>query len=226
MIQSPIIIGLSGKKGAGKNTLASSIALYYIKKINPAPVGDGSYMLCAFADHLKLFCIQILGLDYNQCYGSDEEKNTPTIYKWEDTPYGQPRRQDFSVEYCKTGFMTGREVMQIFGTECVRAWFGNVWAKATIRQIHTENPKVAIITDVRFPNEIDEILAQPNSAIIRLTRSIAKISGEDDSHSSEKLLDNYDWTRKNCYVLHNEHMSLDEQRKEIISIVNVIFNKN
>jgi hypothetical protein len=229
MIDSPIIIGLSGKKGAGKNTLAEDIAKYVDRKIwqsqdslhpfgsvlNPIPV-----FMCSFADHLKKFCIDVLGLDYSQCYGSDEEKNTLTIYRWDDTPWG------LASDRHKTGLMSGREVMQAFGTECIRAWFGNVWAKATIRKIRTVNPKVAMITDVRFPNEIDEILTQQHSFVIRLTRSIAKINGEEDSHSSEKLLDNYDWGRKHCYILDNEHISVEEQREQIRPIVDEIFNKS
>src|SRR5688572_15326111 len=37
-----------------------------------------------FADPLKEVCIGLLGLTYEQCYGTDEQKNTLTNLRWEN----------------------------------------------------------------------------------------------------------------------------------------------
>lgn len=220
MIKEPIIIALSGKKGGGKNTLASFIAEHYEYHMGFAFQGAFCEEM-AFADGIKEFCIDILGLEHKQCYGSDEDKNTPTKYKWEDTPYllhsgAFPRKETFT----QRSFMTGREVMQVFGTECVRSWFGNVWAEATIRKIRKISLGLALITDNRFPNEVETILGQPKGYIIRLTRSPFVGS---DLHSSETVLDNFDWQRPNCFVLDNAQMTKDEQNNAVIPILQKIF---
>lgn len=41
----------------------------------------------SFADNLKQkVCIDVLGLSWEQCYGTDEQKNSLTHLKWEDMP--------------------------------------------------------------------------------------------------------------------------------------------
>ena len=40
----------------------------------------------SFADPLKQLCIQILGLSYEQCYGTNEQKNSLTHLRWEKMP--------------------------------------------------------------------------------------------------------------------------------------------
>lgn len=204
----PTILALSGKKGGGKNTLASFISSYYQRNI----AGRGSkFEELSFADDIKSFCIDVLGLRRSQCYGSDEEKNTLTPYKWENTPMG-----------ANVGnYLTAREVMQIFGTECVRNWFGNVWAESTIRKIRRKALDFAIITDNRFPNETETVLGQSQGYIIRLTRS----PHSGDTHVSETALDDFDWERPNCFVLDNAHMSIDEQNAAAETILRTIFQQ-
>jgi len=203
-MHTPIIIALSGKKGSGKNTIAKYIHSYAMDHL-----GGGKFMEYSFADLLKEFCVNVLGLEHHQCFGSDDEKNTSTKYHWGSTP-----------NIHKTGDMTGREVMQVFGTECVRAWFGNVWADATIRRIYQEYPKIALITDTRFINEVDEILEQPKGYVIRLTRS----PYDGDGHASETALDSYDWDRERCFILDNANLSIDEQNNQASPILKQIFS--
>jgi len=48
---------------------------------------DKHIKLYSFADCLKKeICIKMLGLTYEQCYGTDEQKNSLTHLKWEDMP--------------------------------------------------------------------------------------------------------------------------------------------
>ena len=220
MTNNPIIIALSGRKGSGKDTVAPFVAGWCMDRADRWISDDflpGGYSVkrYSFADNLKEFCIQTLGLRKEQCYGTDDEKNTLTQYKWQNTPF--PGRGVDGSPY-----MTGREVMQIFGTECVRAWFGNVWADATIRRIREYLPDLAIITDNRFPNEVQAVLNEPKGFIIRLTRNPF---GTYDVHPSEASLDDYDWTRSSrCYVLDNDNITKQEQNEAIIPILESIFN--
>lgn len=218
-----IIIALSGKKSAGKNTLSSFIRDYFAKKWYK---GDRSIPFCkefAFADLLKEFCIETLGLSYSQCYGTDEEKNTPTIYpylinKWPRSLAEQVIKEGKVPAQHLDGFMTGREVMQNFGTECIRHWFGNVWAQATLRRIQKCSPALAIINDCRFSNEVESILNYPNGHIIRLTRS-----PYNDNHASEISLDSFDFNQNKCYILNNAKLLKKEQEEAITPILDQIF---
>lgn len=246
-----IIISLSGRKGAGKNTVCSFIRQYFPKtKIAESIQAYMPESLeCSFADDLKEFCINTLGLEYKQCYGSDDDKNTKTKYLWENvSPFiawsfgtdpilktmknytsEQKREYYYRTLYIdgrkaltghKTGYMTGRDIMQLFGTDLVRDVFGNVWADATIRRIRRMNKPLSIITDNRFPSEVYTVLKEPKSYIIRLTRSP---SGTSDLHPSETALDQFDWHRPNCFVLDNQHLSIEEQSQRIIPILKSIF---
>lgn len=215
----PIIIALSGHKGGGKNTLASFIAKRFENRFwGCATCGTRRRVAkeFAFADGIKDFCIDVLGLEPEQCHGSDEEKNTPTGYRRENTP-------QFHLGWDGPDCMTGREVMQVFGTECVRAWFGNnVWAHATIRKIQRTECDLAVITDNRFPNEVEIVLGQLKGYIIRLTRS--PFAGSD-SHISEVALNEFNWDRPNCFMLDNAGMTIEEQSGAVISILDSIFQQ-
>lgn len=257
----PFIIAMSGRKGAGKNTLSTFIQNWFcqeqsnveqeLRSVMSADyvfkgVSDSTCMECSFADTLKDFCIETLGLDRNQCYGTDAQKNSPTAYSWEKVPdflrwkFGSDQKakdlvlsgattnkileefySDQHPKNLKSGSMTGREIMQIFGTDLIRQTFGNVWADATIRRINQSQKLLAIITDNRFPNEINSILKEPRGFIIRLTRSPF---GTEDIHPSESALDDFDWRRDKCYVLDNATMDIDQQNAAVIPILREIFN--
>jgi len=257
------IIALSGRKGAGKNTIATFLGGYYAKRHSPVwkqqqGCDPSQYVFeCSFADKLKEFCIETLGLTHEQCYGTDDEKNAPTEYDWSLAPkflqwkfgdafgrkmvaegkthdelmvmyfermgYRQPSRlvepRPVQPAYMD-GKMTGREIMQIVGTDLNRQTFGNIWAAATLRMIKKQGKKLSLITDNRFPNEIQAVLDQPQGYIIRLTRSPF---GLEDAHPSESALDGYDWNnRPKCFVLDNAEMTIEEQAEAVKPIFHQI----
>ena len=134
----------------------------------------------SFADMLKTnVCIEVLGLSYNQCYGTDEDKNSQTHISWNNILGSENK-----------GEMTAREVMQFVGTDFFRGLYPNVWADATIRRVTTEGSAFAVITDCRFPNEV-EAVQKAGGKVIRLTRN----GSGTDNHASESALDkeNFDW---------------------------------
>ena len=164
-----------------------------------------------FATPLKQLCIEILGLTHEQCYGTDEQKNSKTKLKWEDVPKFRVTKRT----PLKTGFMSGREVLQYVGTDIFRTMYSDVWVDATIRQIQIEQPTIAIIADARFPNEIEGIKAA-GGKVVRLTRAPFK----DDQHTSEVALDqeNFDWTVFDV-VVDNSQMTIEQQNEEIYKIL-------
>jgi len=211
-----MIIGISGKKQSGKDTLAKFLKLNYDAK------------LYAFADPLKQsICMDIFGLTYKQVYGTDDEKNALTKYKWDNLNL-DIRKKYSSDNIFKSGFMTAREIMQIVGTDIFREMFYNdIWVDTTFRKIHKDikliNNKnnIAVITDVRFVGEVERIIEE-NGYIIRLLRNVL-----NDNHSSETKLDNYNFeiNKKQCKIIDNREMTIEEVNSVVSKFINNIIKK-
>ena len=164
--------------------------------------------LYAFSDALKRFCIDILGLTDEQCYGDNEDRDSivPHI-KWDTLPLSIRKAHDGVETFPngREGNMTAREVLQIFGSEMVRSMYYDAWAKGTYNIVRREQLKLAIITDGRFPNEID-IGKEFGAKSVRLLRDVT----EGDEHISETALDGYsDFD----IVLDNREMGVKEQNE-------------
>lgn len=236
------ILGIAGKKSAGKNTMANivhGIVLKENKMIKDYNIDEGGKLfvltsnsdgeegwgefditrkdtdfaswaewnmwpevkIYSFADSLKSICIRLFNIPPECVYGTDEQKNQIVPHlRWENMPgvitdkkffYFLTEQHKISLEskgliYHEPGPMTAREFMQFFGTEIMRKMYSNIWINDTINRIKSESSKLAIIADVRFPNEIDAILNN-GGKVVKLNRSIHK-----DGHSSEISLDNLD----------------------------------
>ena len=189
----------------------------------------------SFADILKEVSVNLFGLKPESVYGNEEQRAAPTHLLWENMPGvvtqklpGQhfkkvegrlgyyyeiqefeddtPESYHLPLVYHKPGQMSGREFLQFFGTEIGRKIHGPIWINATMNKILAEQSGLAIITDVRFP---DEVMAIKNAGgmVIRLTR---QIDGED-RHASEVSLDPdvFDWDNFN-YVINNQDLTIKE----------------
>lgn len=158
----------------------------------------------SFAAPLKEIAIGLFDLTQEQCFGTDQQKNTLTNVRWGDMP-------GISVTKSKRRKkMTAREFLQYFGTEVCRKIKEDVWAERCLADIEAENPLLAIIDDCRFPNELDAV-QKAGGKVIRLTRSPHK-----DRHNSEKSLDdceNFD------AVIDNANMTIHECCKNLIEIL-------
>ena len=153
----------------------------------------GPCKIYAFADVLKEFAIDVLGLEHNQVYGTNEEKNSPTHLRWENMP-GIVTKKVFTqksyfgyedeitgITYHKPGPMTGREVLQYFGSDICRKMYENIWFDACIRRIKKDKPELALISDVRFSNEIKGVQDE-GGVVFGLPRDLF-----NDSHKSEQV---------------------------------------
>lgn len=163
----------------------------------------------SFADQLKQFLINVFDLRWDHCYGTDKQKNTPTHLKWSDVAFTLPPRTVGELKktdkYNK--FMTGREVMSHFGTDVCRKIYNDCWANALVKQVQAENVPIAIVSDCRFPNEV-EAFQKVGAKVVRLTRKV-----DNSKHISETALDKY---KDFDYVLDNAEMSIDDQNEAIV----------
>lgn len=142
------LIGLCGKKGVGKDFVADQILLVL------ASAGMRTER-AAFADPIKHFCIDVLGLQEELVKGNDRDKNKDTKYEWIRMP--EHIRNKFSASGQVMGkYMTIRQIMQLFGTEIGREMFDpEIWTNYMERRIKKSKAEYMIITDVRFPNEVN-----------------------------------------------------------------------
>ena len=185
------------------------------------------------ADALKQFLINVLGLTYPQCYGRNEDKDSLTKIRWEDFPGVMTNEylfndvtheinhlveevpntytdENFVLTYHEPGFMTARQVMQMFGTNVCRRLYGNCWVDSLIREIRKTMPALAVVTDCRFPNEVVGIQAA-GGKMIRFLR--APMAGEDE-HESETALDDFPLEDFDA-VIDNRKMSIPEQNRAV-----------
>lgn len=167
---------------------------------------DPHIKLYSFADPLKQdICINIFGLTWGQCYGNDEDKNSLTSLEWEKMP-------GYTGE--STGYMTAREVMEYIGTGIFRQIKIDSWVSGTINRILKDKTKLAIITDCRFPNEVEAIKNQ-NGKVIRLSRSKYFSDSESENVLNE---DRYDWTKFD-FIVRNDDMTIYDQCLELQKIL-------
>jgi hypothetical protein len=152
----PVIIGMHGKARSGKDTFATLLHSYLWE---PGKEAERT----AFASPLKLGVEEIFGL-------------TPTndINKEQVHPFWG---------------VTRRQLLQYVGTEMFREHFGEDfwnWAMlASLKEIKDSlGTTYAIITDVRFQNEVDLIL-RLGGTIIHLTRPESPAIMGLQNHRSE-----------------------------------------
>lgn len=202
------IIALSGRKQSGKSTAGE-----YIEKVIKEKDSSRRIKLYSFADPLKQdICINLLGLTYDQCYGTDEDKNTYTKVRWRDLPIEIQTKHinDLAI----SEYLIARQVMEVIGTEIFRKLYNNIWVDATINKIKNEQYDIAILLDNRFPNEVDSVL-ENNGLVIRLARDIYGSYSD-----AEVALDApfYDWS-KFSKVVYNQDMTMEQKNHEILSFL-------
>ena len=189
-----IIIAMAGRKQSGKTSACEYIAKIFAKE---AQLNSAIYN---FADPLKQMCMGIFGLTYEQCYGSDDQKNESVNCKWPDS--GK--------------IMSAREVMQYVGTNVFRKMQHNVWADATIRKIQDEKLPLALIADCRFPNEVHAI-KNAGGLVIKLNRNLY-----NSSHESEIALDEDQYDPSNFdLVIDNRNLEITETHQLIKNYLQV-----
>lgn len=92
------------------------------------------------------------------------------------------------------------------------------WLHKVLWQIHEESPAVAVLSDVRFPNELD--LVNKHGVSVRVTRDVVA-QDRSVTHISETLLDGARFK----YSVANTG-TLEELREQVQMLTEVILSKH
>jgi hypothetical protein len=161
------VIGLGHKARNGKDTTAAVFQDYF----------GSSCRRYAFADPLRAICRVVYGM-------TDKDAPLLQIVGTEIFRQGKTRARTSD----------GREVMHPRGLDA--APDPDVWVRTTFSTIGEQQPLVAVISDVRFPNEA-EMVKQMGGTLIKCVRRTQDgrqyiDPSRDESHPSETALDTYD----------------------------------
>lgn len=201
-----MIIAFAGRKQSGKTTAAKYVEEKYIKKIlgTDTPINEELQGLCEiynFADPIKKLCMDLFGLTYAQCYGTDEDKNEDLL----DLNFPNIAGTEPVVLP-----LTPRVLLQKLGTDVFRKIKHDIWSSALLKQIQQENKDLALIADCRFPNEVVAI-KDAGGIVIKLDRNV-----HDSMHESETALSKEIFDQKlfDC-VVPNDHMTLEQKNQYV-----------
>lgn len=220
-----MIIGISGKKQSGKNTVALIwqylYDYYYNNYKHPITVEDfkeyvnnnhhlkSVWIQKSFAHKVKQITCILLGCTMEQLE-DPIFKETPLGEEWwcwkivleggygtHLYPYSLPKPKN--IQGLNLVKMTPRMLMQMLGTEFGRDMVHpNLWVNSLMNEYKRQK---WLVTDVRFPNEAKAIKDR-GGILIRVNRD----SDSKDSHVSENELITYkDWD----YVIDNNYSLLE-----------------
>ena len=188
-----MIIGINGKIGAGKDTVGTIIQGLILTNKNQF------FEIKKFGGKLKQIASILTGIPVKK-FEDQEFKTNLLDVQWgtvKDIPLNSiPPFADMQFNV----MMTVREFLQKLGTEAMRdGLHKNVWVNALFADYKEYRRKVEdeeyvkeypnwIITDLRFPNELDSV-EKRDGITIRVTRSHEKNKNTAKLHPSETALD-------------------------------------
>lgn len=156
--QLPAVIGITGRKYNGKDTVGNWLGLHH------------GYKRIAFADALKDACRCIFGFTDEQLYGSLKE--TPDAF-WKASPRT-------ILQYVGTNLLRDQlaQIIPHIGND--------IWVNVVMKQMldawKTNPEQKFVITDVRFENEV-KLISDLGGIMIRVKRDA--INTTVDMHISE-----------------------------------------
>jgi hypothetical protein len=202
-----MLIGISGKIGAGKDTVGNILCYLNSKSykeglpfINVNGYYTQPYQIKKFADKLKEIVCLLIGCTREQLEDREfkEKELGEEWWYWKDVEEEGvliPYNQSTGTRDCKLVKLTPRLLLQLLGTEAGRQIIHpNIWVNALfadyraigdilldgeVRKVREEDLIYPnwIITDVRFPNEAKAI-KERGGIVIRVIRPLRY---EDDT---------------------------------------------
>ena len=160
------VIGLAGPARSGKNTVAQ-----IIEDIVEIPACQD-----AFANRLKISAAKALGYSFD---GLDSYLDWADEFKQSALITIEDGNGTHSI--------TGREFLQLYGTEAHREVFDtDFWVDQVADSLHPD--ALTIITDVRFDNEA-QLIKRLGGLMIRVTRS--QVDALPGDHASEEPISDH-----------------------------------
>lgn len=224
-----MIIGICGKAGSGKDTVANYLVNRY------------SYIKICLADPLKRYVKTVFGLDSNILFGSSEERNRifkfdknkvkEKIYELNSNMFDADKIIEVWGEHLEKEEGSARVFLQLLGTEYGRNKNENMWIdyflnvaeivqknwkydysqeKGLVESGRRKNLRMyrnIVVSDVRFENEVKKIKEKGEMWLIE--RPSLK---ETMNHPSEKV----ETIKKVLfdYIISNDS-SIDELYKKV-----------
>lgn len=173
-----MIIGISGKAGCGKSTLARLL----MERL------PGAWQRIGFADILKREVAKFYGFDVALAF--DE--------KGKGSPVKRPAQLHGDWWPWEHEFVTVRQLLQHYGTDVYRKRDPNYWVERMREHLATVIPLSygVIIDDVRFINEA-AMVRDMGGLLVRLEPYLEWKPGAGAEHASETNLDGWtDWDVK------------------------------
>lgn len=196
------IIGINGKAGSGKTTIAE----YIHKKYN--------YDIMSFADPLKDCVSAIFGWDRSLLQGDTQISRS--FRETKDDKWSKIMKSD----------ITPRKMLQFFGTECCRDKLGeDIWLNSLYCRIKSD---YVVVSDMRFENEFDFIVSlggivvkvvrdEGNDSKINNLAILAKCGDKNALEYLKKLnIHQSEWdlcNKKFDYIIKNDGSLLDLYNK-------------
>lgn len=168
-----MVVGILGKKFAGKDTLAKTIQL----------LSNDEITILHFADLLKQVCVEVFKIEMSHFVIpelKEKDFNQPLII--DDYLKELNERVGLEIAPKKLIAQNPRQLMQYVGTEYVRSVKDSYWVDKTLEQITDPYGRLYCIADVRMLNEAKAIQDLPKSMLIKLIR---KSDSASDGHKSE-----------------------------------------
>ncbi len=219
-----MIIGIAGQMESGKSAVTNILA----KKFEFREV--------AFADNLKEMCIDVFQLDPPRVYSTEGKAlkfgipieiykdNLRKIRDWAEEKNGYTITYKH-VNALKTfeGFKlySGREVLQIVGTEICRLIFHpDYHAKALFDSLGDIGNKNIAISDARFQNERDMIRERGGINVL------VKCAGQPDSHGTHASENSLGDPKNYDFVLYNDKTKgLEYLEEKVVQMYNELKNR-
>jgi len=163
-----MIVGFVGLIGSGKDTCADTL------------VSEGGYKRVSFATTLKDAVSAVFGWDREALEGNTEESRA-----WREEV------DEWWAEKLEMPKLTPRWVLQYWGTDVLRKGFhDDIWI-ASLESKLLQMKQDAVISDVRFPNEI-KMIKRLRGKVYRIKRGPDPIWFDDaikqNEHNKEALV--------------------------------------
>jgi hypothetical protein len=178
------ILGISGRRGAGKDTFAQLIHFCDLKRTYPGIWGKRTFAFFQDGD------THSWGSDWTTRFFAKKLKEIAAQLTGFADQYSQAGKTTFLPEWG----MTVGEIQQKLGTDAIRnGLHDQAWILACFADIREDEN--TLITDMRFPNEMGAVKKR-GGITVRIDGDPKKQQGDgtrDDNHPSETSLDNADF---------------------------------
>jgi hypothetical protein len=195
-----MIVGLSGFKGSGKDTVAA----YLVK--------EHGFERKAFADPIKQSIAKLFDIPFSEVEKMKNDKDAYVAIGGLETSASEYEQW---IMYKGIPAITFRQFLQRYGTESHRDIFGeDLWLEPTLPSNGIYSGRKIVVSDVRFANEAKRI-KEFGGRIWFINRITDRSSF--DPHSSEILDFGTDWSIPNNGTIEDLYDRIEEALSVVAS---------